>query len=177
MKRELEWYEAEMAAKVGMARAFSSFRSKHDPYKYGLKKDEFGFFEMDIRGAAAECAVAKGLGLYWDGSVDTFHDKADIGESIEVRSVKDTQRQLLVRPNDPVEGRIYVLVVDLWRMGTTPNYVIRGWLPGEECKQGKYETDFGRKDRPPCYGIPAQDLNPIKKLKVSLRVPLLLKHS
>jgi hypothetical protein len=177
MKIELEWYEAEMAAKVGMARAFSSFRAKHDPYKYGLKKDEFGFFEMDIRGAAAECAVAKGLGLYWDGSVDTFHDKADIGESIEVRSVKDTQRQLLVRPNDPVEGRIYVLIVDLWRMGTTPNYVIRGWLPGEECKQDKYETDFGRKDRPPCYGIPAQDLNPIKKLKVSLRVPLLLKHS
>jgi len=126
---------------------------------------------------STECAVAKGLGLYWDGSVDTFHDKADIGESIEVRSVKDTQRQLLVRPNDPVEGRIYVLVVDLWRMGTTPNYVIRGWLPGEECKQDKYETNFGRKDRPPCYGIPAQDLNPIKKLKVSLRVPLLLKHS
>jgi len=177
MKIELEWYEAEMAAKVGMARAFSSFRAKHNPYKYGLKKDEFGFFEMDIRGAAAECAVAKGLGLYWDGSVDTFHDKADIGESIEVRSVKDTQRQLLVRPNDPVEGRIYVLIVDLWRMGTSPNYVIRGWLPGEECKQDKYETDFGRKDRPPCYGIPAQDLNPIKKLKVSLRVPLLLKHS
>ena len=164
MKVELEWYEAEMAANVGMASAFSSFRAKHDAHKYGLKEGEFSFFEMDIRGAVAECAVAKGLGMYWDGSVDTFHDKADIGDNIEVRSVKDTQRQLLVRPNDPTEGRIYVLVVDLWRMGTTPNYIIRGWLPGEECKDKKYETDFGRKDRPPCYGIPAQDLKPIEDL-------------
>ena len=164
MNIELEWYEAEMATKVGMARTFSSFRAKHDAHKYGLKEGEFSFFEMDIRGAVAECAVAKGLGMYWDGSVDTFHDKADIGDNIEVRSVKDTQRQLLVRPNDPTEGRIYVLVVDLWRMGTTPNYIIRGWLPGEECKDKKYETDFGRKDRPPCYGIPAQDLKPIEDL-------------
>ena len=164
MKIELEWYEAEMAAKVGMARAFSSFRAKHDAHKYGLKEGEFGFFEMDIRGAAAECAVAKGLGLYWDGSVDTFHSKADIGDNIEVRSVKDTQRQLLVRPNDPTEGRIYVLVVDLWRMGTHPSYLIQGWLPGEECKQEKYSTDFGRKDRPPCYGIPSHELYPIDDL-------------
>ena len=165
MKIELEWYEAEMAAKVGMARAFSSFRSKHDPYKYGLKKDEFGFFEMDIRGAAAECAVAKGLGLYWDGSVDTFHEKADIGEDIEVRSVKDVQRHLLVRPEDPIEDRNYVLVVDLWRKGGEPTYIIQGWLSGVECVQEEFKTDFGRPERPPCFGVPVSRLRGIDELK------------
>ena len=165
MKVELTWYEAEMAAKVGMARAFSSMRAGHNAFKHGLGKDEGGLFDMDIRGAAAECAVAKALDLFWDGSVDTFHEKADIGENIEVRSVKDEKRRLLVRPEDPTEGRYYVLVVDLWNKGTTPNYIIQGWLPGDECKQDEFETDFGRTDRPPCFGIPPSRLRSIATLK------------
>lgn len=165
MKIQLTWYEAEMAAKVGMARALSSMSAGHDAFKHGLGKDEVGLFDMDIKGAAAECAVAKALNMFWDGSVDTFHEKADIGEDIEVRSVKDIQRHLLVRPQDPVEKRNYVLVVDLWRKGGEPNYIIQGWLPGEECVQEEFKTDFGRPERPPCFGVPVSRLRPISTLR------------
>jgi len=36
MKVNLTWYEAEMAAKVGMARAFSSMSAGHNAFKHGL---------------------------------------------------------------------------------------------------------------------------------------------
>ena len=165
MKIQLTWYEAEMAARVGMARSFSSMRAGHNAFKHGLGRDEGGLFDMNIKGAAAECAVAKALDMFWDGSVDTFHEKADIGENVEVRSVKDEQRHLLVRPEDPIKDRNYVLVVDLWRKGGEPNYIIQGWLPGEECVQEEFKTDFGRPERPPCFGVPVSRLRPISTLR------------
>jgi hypothetical protein len=155
----LEWYETELAIDVGVRRSVSSWK-KNRKHSAGLKPTSL--FDLDVRGAAAECAVAKALGIYWDGSVDTFKTKADLGENIEIRSTKTNPPKLIVRPNDGAE-KIYVCVQDEWLEGQRPTYLIHGWMTGTEAMDDQYLTNFGRKDRPPCYGVPAENLHDVSE--------------
>jgi len=70
----LNWYEAAMAAEVGKLRYLSALKNKRMG-RHGFDGGEWG---EHIEGACGECAAAKFLGVYWDGSVDCF-DKSDVG--------------------------------------------------------------------------------------------------
>lgn len=89
--------------------------------------------EMDkwtAQGIAAECAIAKWLGLPWGG--DKW-DGADVGYWIQVKWVNDPTDRLLVQPKLEEEKRdvksfAYVLVE-----GKAPEFEMVGWLGGDSC--------------------------------------------
>jgi hypothetical protein len=153
MEVQLAWYEMDMAIMVANARTTRSWRDGRQ-HAAGYKPRDL--FDVGVKAAGAEIAVAKALNLYWDGSVDTFKTKADVGNRTEVRMTSMRTPKLIVRPKDMPE-RDYVLVQDCWEVGSQPQYKILGWLPGFEAKQDKYLTDNGN-GRPPAYMIPVEHL-------------------
>lgn len=150
---ELEWYEMDVAINVGINRNTASWRNQRK-HTAGYKPKDL--FDTGIKAAAAELAVAKKLGLYWDGSVDTFKSRADVGNRTEVRMSSMRVPKLIVRPNDRSD-RDYVLVVDLWEHGKKPKFDLVGWMLGREAMNEQYLTDNGN-GRPPAYFVPVTDL-------------------
>ena len=148
----LEWYEYAMASDVGRMRSLASIRQglKH---KYGMVTA--GWTE-GIEGACGELAVAKVLGIYWDGSVNTFKSP-DVGD-LQVRTRSKDHYDLIVRPEDS-SSEIFVLVT-----GTCPSYAVHGWIRGADAKQREFLKDYG--NRPPAYFVPKNRLRPIEELKL-----------
>ncbi len=154
-KVELTWYEAKLATEVGVNRCLSSW-AKGLKHAHGYKPDDL--FDTNIISAAAEMAVAKYCGLYWDGSVDTFKSKADVGSDIEVRLSMMKEPRLIIRPGD-TQGSRYVLVKNLWKQSSTPQFQILGYYRySKRLMHDKWWTNFGKEDRPHCWAIPVQDL-------------------
>ena len=75
--------------------------------KKSNSKDPWG---AHIRGAIAEMAVAKHLGRYWFGLEDTSPGpgRADIGESIQVRSTTTPNGHLPIYGRDP-DDHVFIL--------------------------------------------------------------------
>ncbi len=138
--------EVSMASHIGCLRQIESLaqglQDKHDMDP----KDGWG---IHIEGACGELVVAKTGNLHWDGSVNSFHTSADVGE-FHVRTRSRHDYELLVRDDDEDEG-IYILVT-----GYAPNYVVRGWQYGKECKQDQYKKGHG--GRKPAYFYPQNKL-------------------
>jgi len=147
----LEWFEYSMASEVGRLRQLSAIRQ-------GLL-DQHGFaglgWSEHIEGACGEMAVAKILGIYWNGSVDTFK-APDLLTDVHVRTRSRHDYDLIVRPNDPDEAN-YVLVT-----GKCPEYLIHGFLRGSEAKQNHWLNTYG--NRPEAYFIPSYNLKPIREM-------------
>lgn len=141
-----------MAANVGVMRRISSIKQK---LKNIMKISEYEKWGIDICGAFGEMAVAKALGLYWEGGVDTFK-APDIG-TFQVRSSRHENGRLIVRNNDKDED-IFILVV-----GKAPNYEIVGWIKGAEAKCDAYLDDPN--NLRPAWFVPQEDLHPISELK------------
>ena len=140
-------YEYAMASEVGRMRMLSAIR-RGSAHKYGMTAQ--GWTEH-IEGAAAELAVAKHLGMYWGGSVDTFKNEADLGESIEVRWRSKREWDLIVRPDDHDES-LFVLVV-----GSCPVYTVVGAILGSEAKQEVWMQRHG--GRPAAFFVPQKELS------------------
>jgi hypothetical protein len=141
--------EVEMAAQVGLRRQLEALR-KGLPDKHGYEGDGWG---IHIEGALGELALAKFLGVYWDGSVNTFKTKGDLGET-EVRTRSRSDYDLIVREDDR-EDAVYVLVV-----GKAPAYRVVGWMLGKEAKQDRWVRTYG--GRTPAYFVPQAALHPFK---------------
>ena len=154
MKVVLTPSEVYHGAAVGMNRRVESMR-------LGLKSGPVGFnsrgrWEIDLEGALAEMAVAKGMDLYWAARVNTFKTLPDIDPYIEVRSGRPSGSMLIVRPNDHMDSA-YVLAV-----GAAPVYNILGWLWGREAMKPEFEYD--KNGRAPAYFVPKTKLRPIEDL-------------
>jgi hypothetical protein len=151
MEVELEWHEYAMAAEIGKLRRLTAVRrsSENSHGATNLSWTE------DIEGAAAELVVAKCLGIYWNGGIDTFK-KPDLGKDIQVRWTPLHSNSLIVREADP-DSNIYILVT-----GTTPKFVVRGYLYGSEAKNKAWERSPN--GRAPAYFVPANHLRPILEL-------------
>lgn len=80
----------------------------------------------DVQGAASELGVARWLGVPWSRSVNTFHDDADVGEDVDVRSTEHRKGALILRDNDP-PYRWFVLVT-----GVPPVLTLRGYMWGAD---------------------------------------------
>jgi hypothetical protein len=146
----LTWYEAAMASEIGRLRQLASVKAG--------RQDQHGFtgdgWSEHIEGACGECAVAKVLGIYWNGSIDAFKDDDLPGLQVRTRSLHDWD--LLVRPQDS-DSAIWVHVT-----GRCPDYRIHGWLHGYEAKQSCWLQSHG--GRPPAYFVPSSALHPINEL-------------
>lgn len=121
--------------------------------KHGLRNQhgvmEGGDWQIHIEGACGEMALAKALGLYWNGSVNTFKMGGDVG-NFQVRTRSQHNYELLIRPDDPTDV-IWWLVT-----GKAPRYIVQGWIQGIDAKHPDWLRAHG--GRPPAYFVPHNKL-------------------
>lgn len=120
----LEDYEIEVAVMVGSSRNRSAIgKSSRDVYPC----DPVLSWGQHVEAAGAEMAVAKYLGLYWDGSVDTYRSgSGDLPYTqIDVKHSKDGKWK--VKEKDSGE---LILV-----RGTMPDYVIDCYCVADDVKE------------------------------------------
>jgi hypothetical protein len=144
-----------MASHVGWLRQLEAIKAgKQDRHGY-----EGEGWSEHIEGACGELAVAKLLGVFWDGSVNTWKSCDLPGLQIRTRSRPDYD--LIVRPSDDSDSP-WVLVT-----GKCPKYAVRGWILGRDAKkQGWLRTYAGR---PAAYFVPSNALRPLNELKIAER--------
>lgn len=152
----LNKFELFNASMVGCRRRLESLYMGGQ-HQHGLEMEESKTWNMNVEGAAAEAAVAKATGLYWDGSVNTFKRGGDV-MGMEVRSSDLTGASLIVRPDDSPNG-VFILVI-----GEAPRFDVIGWISGKDAMQEKWFTNKGN-PRPKAYFVPQDALNPIEELK------------
>jgi len=154
---DLMSYELLQAAVVGVARHIKAL-SRQQPDSYGFD-GETGW-QAHIEGACGELAVAKCLGLYWSGSIDTFKVGGDVGK-LQVRTRSKQYYDLIVRPDDR-SADIFILVT-----GRAPTFQIHGWIVGTEAKKPEFLQTYG--GRPEAYFVDKDHLHSIEALKVHLQ--------
>ena len=135
MNIKLEWFEFHGAAQVGLQRwAQSEARGMNHASTYS--RDYLRRLVEEVVGACGERCVCKSCNIYWDGSVNTFHAIADImGAGVEIRTTDLDDGRMIIRDNDD-GARIFILVT-----GKGPEFKIRGWLYGSECKKPAWESN------------------------------------
>lgn len=120
----LERYEMDLASSVGRARNLSAIvKSSKDVYP----SDSQNAWGQHIDGAGAELAFAKFIGLYWDGSVDTY--RSGTGDlpftQVDVKHSRDGKWKIKERDRGEL-----VLV-----RGTMPEYVIEAYCNADSVKK------------------------------------------
>jgi hypothetical protein len=153
----LELSEVMLAAHAGVLRRVSALkRQRGNAYGAG----DMGVWDIDVEGACGEFAVAKYLGIFWNGTIGSIED-CDVGH-YEVRTSKVKSAHLCLRPTDKPEAR-YVLAV-----GLAPTYRLCGWAYGREIMIDRYfDADGSRcknKAATPMYWFPQSDLRPMATL-------------
>jgi hypothetical protein len=151
MKIVLAWHEAAMASDVGRMRHLASIKAGlHDAH--GLKTA--GWSEH-IEGACGEMAVAKALGIYWDGSVNSF--SGDDLPGLQIRTRSQDHYDLLIRRADS-DNSTFVLVT-----GRCPHYAVRGWIRAADAKKPEFEQFHGGREA--AYFVPQAALHSLDTLK------------
>lgn len=119
--------------------------------------------DIDVQGACAELAVAKALGLPWDGK---FFDDAEwlvwrtSGHDVsglEVRSTRYRSGRLILHRDDS-DDLPFVLV----RACDNALFEIVGWYWGRDGKKEQWWEDVGRNR--PCFYVPNDLLRPMNDL-------------
>lgn len=151
----LGWPQVTIAVWVGAMRNIASLRQG---LRHSHGYDGSDGWSIHIEGAAAEMAVAKFLGLYWEGGVNTFK-QGDVGD-LQVRWTDKESGRLLIRPRDPLA--IYVLAV-----GRIPEFRVVGWFEYLSARdlRDDWLTDFGNPIRPKVHGVPQFHLRDIEELR------------
>ncbi len=144
--------ELRMAALVGVQRQIEALRNARQD-QHGYRGDGWS---IHIQGAAGELAVAKIMGWYWDGSVNTFRTCADVA-GVEVRTRSRHDYELVHRPDDD-QSKIFVLVT-----GTAPYLWVRGWQKGATCRRDEFWQEHG--DRPGAWFLPTRHLRSMTELR------------
>lgn len=128
----LNSYELAQAGTTGLLRNIAAL-------KRGYKnKNETANWQNHVEGACGEVAVAKLLGKYWGGSVNTFKEGGDLDATgWEVRTRSSHHYDLIIRKDD-ADDRVFILVT-----GNAPNYQVHGWILAADGKQPKWLKDYG----------------------------------
>ena len=149
----LSYAEVTLAAHVGVMRRISAIkRGRKGNYDCVNERDGWTW---DIRGAIAECAVAKHTGTYWFGKIDDL-SHGDVGD-LEVRSTVWPTGHLLIHPEDP-DDKKFILVLE----NNLPVCTLAGWIYGHEGKDDTYWTTkkIQGKDRS-AFFVPQKSLRPV----------------
>jgi len=148
----LSMWEIMQAAFVGAMRQVSAL-SLNRKSRYGEEGEND--WQIHIEGALGEFAVAKYLGIFWNGTLGSIHLPDVV--TYQVRTRSKHHYDLLVHDEDK-DNDIFILVT-----GKNGNYVIRGWMVAKQAKnRDKYWKNVGN-DRP-AYFVPQSDINPIETL-------------
>jgi hypothetical protein len=155
---QLDQWEVRVCNGIGAARQAEARRKKLKPiFAY---RDEAEALLCHQRGARAECAAAKWLGIYWNMGINTFRDVPDIGRSdlgsgIEVRW--SARPALRVRKMDPAQTPVVLVNGDGARLR------LCGWeLAGQA--RIDYEPTAPNPDGPPAWFVPEKNLQPMGRL-------------
>lgn len=157
VKVNLTWPELAIAYEVSKHRRIISMKNNLMP-RYGASATE-GVEETEIFSCRGELAVAKCLNLYWSGSAGDI-SVADVGWSVEVRTVNKKGRRLIIHPSDR-DWSPFVLV----DASEERSLDLVGWMLGGDGKQDKYWADPTGTGRH-AYFIDTKDLRPISELEL-----------
>jgi hypothetical protein len=136
-----------MAAAVGLRRQLAAMRDGRQD-RHGLDPEQG--WRVHIEGACGELAVAKFLGRYWDGSVDTFRSIPDLGQA-EIRTRSKHSYELLIRKDDD-PTKVYIHVT-----GRAPHFRVRGWLRGWDAQREEWWQNHGGREY--AWFVPCDVLN------------------
>lgn len=132
--------------------------------RYGAGPDDA--WRIHIGGASAECAVAKFLGVYWDGmgALGDLH-ALDV-RGVQVRWAMKPTHRLIVHEAD-ADALPFVLVT-----GDGFQMTLQGWIQGAGAKRPQFVDDpvGGR----PAFFVPQDELLAIETLKHWLEAPELI---
>jgi hypothetical protein len=156
----LTWAEMMTAYHIASQRRIMNMR-KGLAGRYGAPEGD-GSEELDIISTRGEMAVAKGLNLYWSGSVGDY-GAVDVGGLVEVRTRTKDWHSLIIHPNDK-DWAPYVLV----DASDPPRMRLVGWVLGVDGKSDKFWSDPSKKNRP-AYFIEQSELRPMSELIEMLR--------
>jgi hypothetical protein len=95
-------------------------------------------------GLAGELAFCKLAGIYWNPTINTFHERPDIEPDVQIRTAREHTHKLIVRKDDLQHHRHHRFV-----LVTTDEdkvlYVVRGWIQGWEAEVAAWWGDGTRK--------------------------------
>jgi hypothetical protein len=151
---DLSWYESRMAAEVGFFRQLKALTRNDAPAFPERYPGQLWY--NHIAGACAELAVAKYLGVYWGGGVDTFNVSDMEGHDFEIRFSPVGKPK--VRPRDT---RPVIAVT-----GNAPQvtrFEIVGWISPAEARRDEWQS----KDEPICWFPPRTAWHSIDTLEVT----------
>lgn len=115
------------------------------------------------RGAAAELALCKFLGVPWNATVNTYNSFPDLDGQMEVRSKTDSQNHMrLYRRRDSAKG--HYIFVSVTRLGNQ-RFRIDGWMLGDEAMKSKHLVGEGTLSKQPEWHPPAESLRSPDTLK------------
>jgi len=129
-------HEVDMAASVGLRRQLSALKAGLRD-RHGINPEDG--WRVHVEGACGELAVAKFLGMYWDGSVDTFKSIPDLGP-VEIRTRSKHTYDLIVRKDDD-PSKVFIHVT-----GRVPEFRIHGWLRGSGAQREEWWRNHGGRE-------------------------------
>ena len=147
----LDWSEVALAAYAGVRRRILSLK-RASPEPYG--KTGLDLWGMDIEACAAEMAVAKVAGKYWNAiSSGRLKDLGgDVGRGIQVRSTQRMNGCLILHDRDDDDHNFFLVI------GSIPTFRIPGWIEGHK---GKDQRFWRNGDGRPAYFVPQSELNAV----------------
>lgn len=148
----LKQEEVERGADVGIRRHIYCIMND-------LVRDPRDSWTRQIEGALGELAVAKRLGLDWDGDVGDF-SKSDVGPyQVRTRQFNTARKHmdLGVKPTDK-DGKVFILV-----LASCPVFGCRGWIMSEDAKKPEWLNSNGYEK---VYFVPRKNLNPMSTLPI-----------
>jgi hypothetical protein len=151
---ELTYWEMLVAAQIGVSRQLESLNRK---LRTRNGTDPEDGFKVHIQGAMGEVAAAKGLGVYWPASCNSFKNP-DLPPNIQVRLRTKAEYDLILRDGD-ADDEIFVLIT-----GSPPTFSLKGWCLGKEGKKDKWKKDPN--GRGAAYWVPQTSLRPISELPI-----------
>lgn len=156
MEVRLEWHEVLMGAHIGIQREIEAIKKLSRDRRPNIAHS----WDQGVRGALGEMAACKALGVFWDGSVNTYRTRPDIPPNIQVRTRplddERTQYDLIVRSSDKTTDN-FVLVA-----GQRNVFIVRGWIGGEEARRDEWSRNYGGHER--AWFVPRTALRPIAEL-------------
>jgi hypothetical protein len=146
-----------------MRRHLASVGGRHAAEREFDPPDFFTAMVNSVLGACGENVVAKALNIYWDGSVNTFRSRPDVGKyEVRTRSNKTKNGkpyQLLVRPDDD-DAKDYYLVRLIDALGW-PRFRIIGHIRGGDAKRPEWFHPHGGYKK--AYFVPDEALIPFEE--------------
>lgn len=142
-----------MAAQAGLERRLSGL--EHQTKAVYGQPAAGELWDIDLEAAAAELAVAKGLGKFWSPAESAALDReqGDVGAGWQVRWTRRENGRLIVHPRD-ADGHIFLLVV-----GSMPDFRICGWIRGVDAKREEFMWAGAPR---PAYFVPQSALTAIE---------------